>query len=131
MLAVLARKPAPGPADWSVYILRCADGTFYTGVTNDVDARVSKHNSGKGAAYTRTRVPVELLYREDELTRSQALVREAAIKRLSRPHKERLISVAPAKAGAQDSLDSDFRRNDKVKAYAPRKTARRPASPAA
>ena len=109
MLAALASKPDTGPADWSVYILRCADGSFYTGVTNDVEARVGKHNSRKGAAYTRTRVPVELLYREDSLTRSQALVREAAIKRMPRPQKERLVSANDA---------------------APRSKARRPANPA-
>ena len=90
MLEKLSAKPRAGDSDWSVYLLRCADGTLYTGITNNVDARLLKHNAGRGAAYTRTRRPVELLYREDSMTRSQALVREAQIKRLPRDRKERL-----------------------------------------
>ena len=90
MLEKLSTKPPVGDSDWSVYLLRCVDGTLYTGITNNVDARLLKHNAGRGAAYTRTRRPVELLYREDSMTRSQALVREAQIKRLPRDKKERL-----------------------------------------
>jgi len=90
MLEKLSAKPQAGDSDWSVYLLRCADGSLYTGITNNVEARLLKHNAGRGAAYTRTRRPVELLYREDSMTRSQALVREAQIKRLPRERKERL-----------------------------------------
>ncbi len=73
-----------------VYILRCADDTLYTGYTTDVDRRVSEHNAGEGAKYTRGRTPVELLYTEPYETRSAALSREHEIKALSRAEKERL-----------------------------------------
>lgn len=84
-----------GSADWTVYILRCGDGTLYTGVAKDVTARLKKHQCGKGAAYTRTHLPVELIYQEPNLNRSQALIREAAIKRLSRKAKDLLILPKP------------------------------------
>lgn len=77
---------------WSVYILRCGDGSLYTGIAKDVTARLAKHAAGKGAAYTRTHLPVQLLYREDAYTRSEALVREAAIKTFPRPKKEALAA---------------------------------------
>ena len=76
---------------WYVYILRCADGTLYTGSTTDVEKRVKTHNTGKGARYTRSRLPVELAYWESAADRSEALRREAAIKTLSRGEKLRLI----------------------------------------
>lgn len=76
---------------WSVYILRCAGGTLYTGVTTDVDRRVRQHNSGRGAAYTRSHRPVRLVYLESGHTRSSALVREAGIKRLPRAKKIALV----------------------------------------
>lgn len=79
---------------YTVYILRCADGTLYTGCTNDLSHRLKVHQSGKGAKYTRSRLPVELVYREEAPDKSQALRREAAIKRLSRAEKLRLISRA-------------------------------------
>jgi putative endonuclease len=82
-------EPKPQP-DWSVYIVRCADGSLYTGVSNDVRARLEAHNSGKGAAYTRARRPVRLRHLETGLTRSEALVREAAIKALPRAQKQLL-----------------------------------------
>lgn len=69
---------------WSVYIVRCADGTLYTGISNDVDRRVDLHNQGKGARYTRGRLPVTLVYLESVGTRAEATRREAAIKRMSR-----------------------------------------------
>lgn len=74
-----------------VYILRCADGTLYTGCTNDLSRRLSAHNAGKGAKYTRSRRPVELVYREEVPDKSAALRREAAIKGLSRKEKLALI----------------------------------------
>ena len=77
-----------------VYILRCQDGTFYTGSTNDVDRRWAVHNSGKGAKYTRSRRPVEVVYREECESKPAALRREAAIKRLSRSEKARLAGEA-------------------------------------
>ena len=76
---------------WSVYILRCRDGTLYTGIAKNVQARVARHNRGRGAAYTRGRLPVTLVYEENTLTHSEALVREAEIKRLPRAQKEGII----------------------------------------
>lgn len=74
-----------------VYLLRCSDGSLYCGYTVDLDKRVSQHNSGKGAKYTRARRPVELVYRECFATKSEAMKREAAIKKLSRQQKLDLI----------------------------------------
>lgn len=76
---------------WYVYILRCADGTLYTGSTDDVKRRAEVHNSGKGAKYTRGRRPVEVVYTESCESYSAALKREYAIKQLSRPEKLKLI----------------------------------------
>ena len=78
-------------AEWSVYIVRCRGGTLYTGIAKEVRARVKTHNSGKGAAYTRSRRPVRLVHAEAGLTRSEALRREAAIKALSREEKQALL----------------------------------------
>ncbi len=74
-----------------VYILQCADGTLYTGWTTDLERRLQAHNSGRGARYTRGRRPVRLAYREEQSDRSAAQRREAAIRRLSRADKLKLI----------------------------------------
>ena len=74
-----------------VYILQCADGTLYTGWTTDLGRRLRAHNSGQGAKYTRGRRPVCLVYHEEQATRSVAQRREAAIRRLSRVDKLKLI----------------------------------------
>lgn len=74
-----------------VYVLRCADGTLYTGYTTDVERRVAEHDAGDGAKYTSGRTPVELVHREAYRSRSAAMRREHAIKALSRAEKERLI----------------------------------------
>jgi len=77
---------------WYVYILKCADGTLYTGVTTDVDKRVLAHNEAKtGAKYTKARRPVKLMYKETLISRGAALKREVAIKKLSRIEKLSLI----------------------------------------
>lgn len=73
------------------YILRCSDGTLYTGWTNDIKARLRAHNSGQGAKYTRGRTPVELVYLERFDSKQEAMRREAYIKRLSRGDKLALI----------------------------------------
>ena len=78
-----------------MYIVRCADGTLYTGVAKDVGARVSRHNEGQGSRYTRGRRPVELVYQEEAGDRGAALQREYAIKRLSPAAKRKLIAVSP------------------------------------
>ena len=84
------KKPA-----WTVYILRCADGSLYTGITRDVARRVEEHNSSRLAArYTRARRPVALVYQEPAATRSAASKREYRIKRMSRAHKRRLVGAA-------------------------------------
>lgn len=90
MLGALAEAAPSGPADWSVYVVRCADNSLYTGVAKSVEKRLKAHNTGRGAAYTRSRRPVRLHYREDGFTRSQALVREARVKALPRAEKEGL-----------------------------------------
>lgn len=77
---------------WYLYILRCADGTLYTGITVDVDKRYAAHVSGKGAKYTRSHKPVEIAYRELCGSHSEALRRELEIKALSRQEKEKLLS---------------------------------------
>jgi putative endonuclease len=74
-----------------VYIVRCADGTLYTGWTVDLARRVRSHNAGRGARYTRQHGPVELVYWEELPNRSAALKREAEIKRRGRGYKERLV----------------------------------------
>jgi putative endonuclease len=74
-----------------VYMVACADGSFYTGWTTDLEARVAAHNVGQGSAYTRSRRPVRLVYWEEQPTRSKAMQREAAIKKMTRARKKRLI----------------------------------------
>lgn len=83
-----------------VYILQCADGTLYTGSTNDPQRRLKVHNSGEGAKYTRSRLPVKLVYQEEQESWNAALRREAAIKKLTRAQKKTLI--------AQKSADQQF-----------------------
>ena len=78
-------------SNWYLYILRCGDGTLYTGITTDVEKRLETHRSGKGAKYTRGRNPLELVYRENCGSHSNALKREAAVKKLSREQKEMMI----------------------------------------
>ncbi len=73
------------------YILQCADGTLYTGWTNDLTKRVRAHNDGTGAKYTRARRPVKLVYSESYDSKEEAMRREAEIKRMSRGEKEKLI----------------------------------------
>lgn len=77
-------------AHWCVYLLRCRDHSLYCGMTNDLAARVIKHNEGRGARYTRSRLPVSLVYVESARTRSEALRREYRVKRLSKKEKEEL-----------------------------------------
>ena len=73
------------------YILRCSDGTLYTGWTNDLDKRLAAHNEGKGSKYTRARRPVELVYFEAFATKQDAMRREVRIKQMNRADKEKLI----------------------------------------
>ena len=76
---------------WHVYIIRCVDGTLYTGITNNIPGRIERHNAKKGGSYTRVRTPVKLVYHEPRYSKSRALKREAQIKQWSREKKLALI----------------------------------------
>ena len=78
--------------DWFVYILKCFDGSLYTGITKDVKKRIIDHNNKKGAKYTRSRLPVSLIYQEKYHSRSDAMKRELSIKQLTKTEKLSLIS---------------------------------------
>ena len=78
---------------WFVYLLRCGDGSLYCGITDDVSRRLEAHAAGKGAKYTRGRGPLELVYTEACESHSDALKREAAIKKLKRPEKLQLAGI--------------------------------------
>jgi putative endonuclease len=77
---------------WHVYIVRCRDGSLYTGIATDLKARITKHNAGKGAKYTRSRRPVRLVWSAATRSESAARKREARIKRLSRSEKISLFT---------------------------------------
>lgn len=79
--------------DWHCYLLQCADNTFYTGITNNLEKRIAAHNHGTASKYTRGRLPVQLVYSEIHDNRSRASQREAQIKRLSRARKIQLIET--------------------------------------
>lgn len=81
-----------------VYILKCSDGSLYTGIAKDLKARLAMHANGKGARYTRSRLPVVVVYSEHKKTKSSALKREAAIKKLSRAEKRALLSKEKIRA---------------------------------
>lgn len=85
-------------AAWQVYIVRCADGSLYTGIARDLERRIAEHNGdiGQGASYTRSRRPVRLVYREPAADRSAASRREYQIKQLSRAEKLALIVASGA-----------------------------------
>jgi len=86
---------------WSLYILECRDGSFYTGITNNLERRLKMHQDGKASRYTRTRRPVEMLYSETCGDRSSALIRECEVKEWPRKKKETLISGKKKKEGAK------------------------------
>lgn len=92
---------------YGVYILKCADGSYYTGLTNDLTKRLATHNAGKGAKFTRSRLPVMVVFWLDNLSRRAAYRVEYAIKQLTRPQKIRLIQgdaamVARIRAKVED-----------------------------
>ena len=91
-MKILSDKPLRRTrGEWAVYMLRCADGTLYTGATSDLPRRLSQHQRGKAAAYTRSRLPVRLVFGEPAKSQGAALRREAALKRLTRAQKLTLI----------------------------------------
>lgn len=75
-----------------VYILKCSDGSYYTGFTTDIERRLSEHNQGIGSKYTRSRLPVECVYLEELFSKSEAMKQEIAIKKMSRKEKEAFIN---------------------------------------
>lgn len=96
MLAGLKKEKGSGRRkktgdDWSLYILQCRDGSFYTGITNHLERRLQMHQNGRASRYTRTRRPVEMLYSETCGDRSRALIRECEVKEWPRTKKEALI----------------------------------------
>jgi len=84
------------PSTWTVYLVRCRDGSLYTGITTDLDRRLAAHNAGTASRYTRSRLPVRLVHQEADFTHGTALEREAAIKRLPRGQKIALFAKRPA-----------------------------------
>lgn len=91
---------APVPR-WCVYVLRCRDGSLYTGATNDLDRRLARHAAGLGARYTRSRLPVRLVHVERASDRSAALRREAAVKKLPRTAKLALVEAGARRQRAR------------------------------
>ncbi len=95
MLGIMKERdttPVSPEKAWSLYILRCSDGTLYTGVTNNLERRIGQHNAGTASKYTRVRRPVSLVYHELCGSRTAALVRECQVKELPRKAKLRLIA---------------------------------------
>ena len=78
---------------WFLYLVRCADGSLYTGITNNLARRCQQHNAGTASRYTRSCLPVELIYQESQASRGVALKRELAVKAMSREEKESLIRL--------------------------------------
>ena len=102
------RSASPPGAKWLCYILRCADGTLYTGITNDLEKRIHAHNTGSASKYTRGRMPVELMFVECCADKSSALKREMDIKNLVRTEKLALISstTVPRSSGPQHAYSA-------------------------
>lgn len=87
----LSDSPKEQAKEWLVYILECNDGSYYTGITKDLERRFKQHTGGRASRYTRSRRPLKLLYTETCFTRSEALIRECAVKSLPRKQKEKLV----------------------------------------
>ncbi len=82
---------------WLLYVLGCSDGSLYTGITNDLDRRIARHNSGTASRYTRSRLPVVLLYAEGCKDKSSALRKELRMKTLTRQEKEEYLAKKRSK----------------------------------
>ncbi len=95
MILITEISLVPDTKQWFVYMLECADGSLYTGVSNDLAKRVETHNAGKGAKYTRSRLPVKLVYSEIAPDKGEALKKEIKMKQLSRVDKLNLINQPP------------------------------------
>jgi len=88
----LKKKSLKKPVRWYLYVLKCADNTLYTGITNDPSRRLEQHNAGTASRYTRSRLPVKRIYQEPCRNRSFALKKEYAVKALTRGEKEDYIA---------------------------------------
>jgi predicted GIY-YIG superfamily endonuclease len=86
---------------WYLYILKCRDGSLYTGITNNIPLRLKRHNEGTASRYTRSRLPVRIIFREICRNKSHALKKEHAIKSMTRKRKEAYIKLARCSAGEQ------------------------------
>jgi putative endonuclease len=86
-----ATAAAKRPRRWHLYVVKCGDGTYYTGITNDLARRLDQHNRGTASRYTRSRLPVELVHREPCRDKSSALRKECRMKSLARKEKEALF----------------------------------------
>lgn len=95
MILITEISLVPDTKQWFVYMLECADGSLYTGVSNDLAKRVDIHNAGKGAKYTRSRLPVKLVYSETAPDKGEALKKEIKMKQLSRVEKLALLTSFP------------------------------------
>ena len=100
----------PEQTPWWVYIVRCADNTLYTGISNDVEKRLLLHTAGKGASYTRGRGPLVLVYCESCGSKSEAAVREYVIKQLTRAQKELLNTAQYDRPSSKSVLSAGMRR---------------------
>jgi putative endonuclease len=89
---------------WWVYLLVCGDGSLYAGCTVDIAARLAQHNAGLGAKYTRSHLPVKLVYSEECADHSEALKREIALKRLTRTQKQQLVKRGSQKISTPQTL---------------------------
>lgn len=89
-----------------VYLLRCADGSYYAGYTTDLQRRLAQHNAGTAAKYTRGRVPVNLVYFEQFFTKSEAMIREYALKQLNHQKKHQLAAVGLQKTAEQKETET-------------------------
>ncbi|TLS76387.1 GIY-YIG nuclease family protein [Mariprofundus erugo] len=93
--------PAASPAPWFIYLIRCRDGQLYTGITTDVERRLSEHRAGKGAKYLRGRTPLSLAFSQQVGSHSDALKMERSIKKLSKTEKEKLICSSDCISGGE------------------------------
>ena len=96
------------------YMVRCRDGSLYTGWTNNLEKRVKAHNAGKGAKYTRTRGPVELVYAEEHGTKQEAMSREGKIKHLSKKEKEELVTMYQTGLQHLKDTESEKKADEKI-----------------
>jgi len=105
-----ASKRVSAQSGWTLYILECRDRTFYTGIAKDLERRLHQHNDGRASRYTRSRRPVKVIYQEPCASRSEASIKEAAVKSLSRREKEILIRKKSPTAALQPAKQETGRR---------------------